>query len=357
MLKAKVEGVELALEKIIKSFTKFQYFAIESGGFPPDAALELSRTAMEIMNLSNEARAIQITGKEQGDSADSSDSTGSNVDKEKNDDIDEQVKQYVPMQASAMSKEASSAHPYSNFTVISKKSNFPSNWQAGNSISPQPSTTLFPWTSSHQNITFAQRLRLACVERGFQLLSTPNLSFPEIHPALSLHLKWMTIHELRALTEESLRGNVGQLNLYGPIQHPPVLIHPEMYRKVEGSKSVLVNRAPSKDVERLVFGRTRTIVETALPGFEGEWLEPSDVQEYLEGKGIQVGSPELTTVLPLIDLRPSNIDRLDSQFSVHAINLQSLIEYLALSAICIGPGPGMRRNDVDRALEHCIVEF
>ena len=46
---------------------------------------------------------------------------------------------------------------------------------------------------------------------------------------------------------------MGQLNVYGPIQHP-ALIHPEMYRKIEGSESVLVNREPSRDVERLVLG-------------------------------------------------------------------------------------------------------
>jgi hypothetical protein len=62
----------------------------------------------------------------------------------------------------------------------------------------------------------------------------------------------MTIHELRILTKRSLRS-VGQLNVYSPIQHP-ALIHPEMYRKIEGSESVLVNREPSRDVERLVLG-------------------------------------------------------------------------------------------------------
>jgi hypothetical protein len=136
-----------------------------------------------------------------------------------------------------------------------------------------------------------------------------------------------------------------------------------MYRKIEGSESMLVKRAPSgsRDVERLVFGRTRTVVQTALPGFEGEWLEPRDVEEYLEEKGVQVGSAALTTVLPETDLRPqpSSIDICENRSSVHnlIINLQSLIEYLALSAICIGPGPGMRRDDVDKALEHCIVGF
>ena len=60
MLKAKVEKVEFALEKVIKPFAKFQNFAIESGGLPLDVALALSRIAMEITNHTNEAR----TGRE-----------------------------------------------------------------------------------------------------------------------------------------------------------------------------------------------------------------------------------------------------------------------------------------------------
>jgi len=412
MLKAKVETLELALGKIVKSVTKFQNFAIESGGLPPNVALELSRTALEIMNHASEARTVKSNQREQGNIAEGTNSTGDTSgesigNQEQNGGIGDPVEHYVLMQASAMSKEALSAQPDSNISTISKRSRPPTSWQADNSISPQPSTTLFPWTSNHRNLTFAQRLRLACVERGFQLLSTPNISFPEIHPALSLHLKWMTIHELRTLTEQSLRG-VGQLNAYGPIQ-APILIHPEMYRTIEGVENVLVNRAPSKDMERLVFGRTRTIVETALPGFEGEWLEPIDVQEYLEDKGIQVESPQLPLTIPETGLSDSELDSFPSIGSFpelatsypavaslpgtkedllgeqapsnwiytntvssqlpttnegktltyfnHTLNLQNLIEYLAMSAICIGPGPGMRRDDVDKALEHCIVGF
>jgi hypothetical protein len=448
MLKAKVEKMELALEKTIKSFTEFQNFAIESGRLPPDVALELSRAALRIMNHSNEARAIKINGKEQGHMAESIDGTENTSSESngnlKNDNVDGQMEQYETVQAPAESSQASSIQQSSNNSIVSKRSHPPNPWQTGSSISPQPSTTPFPWASSHQNLTFAQRLRLACVERGLQLLSTPNISFPEIHPALSLHLKWMTIHELRTLTEQSLRG-VGQLDLYGPIQHPPVLIHPDLYRTVEGNENVLVNRTPSRDVESLVFGRTRTIVETALPGFEGEWLEPIDVQEYLEDKGILIGSAEPTSEVPLTvsksssrtlgvdithgspsgetqnttsmfsrwitdpDLPDSEVDSFPSigrlrelttsypavaslpatqeellreqapsnwiytnsvssqipttnegkplTYFNHTLNLQNLIEYLALSAICIGPGPGMRRDDVNRALEHCIVGF
>jgi hypothetical protein len=62
------------------------------------------------------------------------------------------------------------------------------------------------------------------------------------------------------------------------------------------------------------------IVETALPGFEGEWLEPIDVEEYLEGKGILARSPELTTVLPLTipetDLLDSEVDSFPSRGSL-----------------------------------------
>jgi hypothetical protein len=54
---------------------------------------------------------------------------------------------------------------------------------------------------------------------------------------------------------------------------------------------------------------------------------------------------------------PTTNEGKTSTYFNHTLNLQNLIEYLALSAICIGPGPGMRRDDVDRVLEHCIVGF
>jgi hypothetical protein len=201
MLKAKVEKVELALEEIVKSFTEFQNFAIESGRLPLDVTLELSRTAMGIVNHVNEARTVRSNGREQGNIAKSTNSTRDtsnerNGNQKNNEEIDEQIEHYIPMQVSAMSKEASSDRQDPNISITSKRSHPPTYGQAGSFITSQPSTTLSPWTSNHQNY-FAQRLRLACIEHGFQLLSTPNIFFPEIHPALSLHLKWMTIHELR----------------------------------------------------------------------------------------------------------------------------------------------------------------
>jgi hypothetical protein len=40
-----------------------------------------------------------------------------------------------------------------------------------------------------------------------------------------------------------------------------------------------------------------------------------------------------------------------------ALDLQALIEYLAMSAVCIGPGPAMRRADVDIALMHSLARY
>jgi hypothetical protein len=37
------------------------------------------------------------------------------------------------------------------------------------------------------------------------------------------------------------------------------------------------------------------------------------------------------------------------------LNIQALVETLALNAVCIGPGPGFRINDVDQALRVTIA--
>jgi hypothetical protein len=47
---------------------------------------------------------------------------------------------------------------------------------------------------------------------------------------------------------------------------------------------------PKLGPQQLVHGRTRTKLDTNFRNFQGEWLEPIDVQEYLEWKGIFLGS-------------------------------------------------------------------
>lgn len=216
---------------------------------------------------------------------------------------------------------------------------------------------------------------------------------------------------------------------------PTVLRLPEMYRAVEGARFFdegfngetrqIVERSVSDDLARLVYGRTRTWVVTDVRGFEGEWLEPIDVQEYLEQKGVWLGRSEgvvevcapediwspfqnLHSQVPAFaqssmadypamesfaaptveGLNTSNPDwALWEGFDIEnpraapglggyvpaseiyaageaastivstTINITRLIETLAMSAVCIGPGPGNKKADVDQALRVAISGF
>ncbi|PNP76836.1 hypothetical protein FNYG_09852 [Fusarium nygamai] len=60
---------------------------------------------------------------------------------------------------------------------------------------------------------------------------------------------------------------------------------PNMYRVVEG-ESKAVFRMPSPFLQRIIRGKTRTILDTNLAHLQGEWLEAMDVEEYLEERGI-----------------------------------------------------------------------
>jgi hypothetical protein len=153
---------------------------------------------------------------------------------------------------------------------------------------------------------------------------------------------------------------------------------------VEGEREV-IERKWGREVETLVFGKTRTRVETAMPGFDGDWLEASDVQEYLEDKGVLIAgadarseiwfpTPESRVVEPsesdAIDavsgeaqstgpISPSQSPTAKERKGRHnrPLDPQVLIEYLALAACCIGPAPAVRKADVDRALMHAIAGF
>ena len=215
------------------------------------------------------------------------------------------------------------------------------------------------------------------------------------------------------------------ITAYGPAP-PNVLSLPEMYRVVEGAilfdegfngeTRQIVERSVSDDLARLVYGRTRTWVVTDVRGFEGEWLEPIDVQEYLEQKGVWLGGSEGIEEVCAPEAMWSPFQNLQSQVPTFAqssmtdysveglktsnpdwgiwegfgivnpravpglsgymsasdiyaageaastlisttINITQLIETLAMSAVCIGPGPGNKKADVDQALRVAISGF
>jgi hypothetical protein len=328
-----------------------------------------------------------------------------------------------------------------NWTPTSSTSTIPATFhhttpppqQYPTTIPRQLSGPLFPWTSTHTNLSFAQRLRLSSVERGLQLLSSQH---PDLQRALFIHLNKESLPLIRKLTEETLM-RLPSITSCGPAP-PTVLRLPEMYRAVEGARifdedfngdtKQIVERSVSDDLARLAYGRTRTWVVTDVRGFEGEWLEPIDVQEYLEQKGVWLGRSEgvvevcapediwspfqnlhsqvpafaqsSMTDYPAMEsfaaptvegLNTSNPDwttraiwegfdivnpraapglggyvpaseiyaagEAASTLVSTTINITRLIETLAMSAVCIGPGPGNKKSDVDQALRVAISGF
>jgi hypothetical protein len=267
IVQQRADRLERALETAIKSFTNFQDVALKTAELPPMVALALSRTAIEISSCSQDAHSgkelprqnVSVTGNRESDAADSLENeSGGNCQR-----IPQKAPLFIPVGV-----QAASSPPLQSFQ------------NPNTSLPAQPSTTLFPWTNSQRGLTFAQRLRLCCVERGLQLLSQAVATDLRLHPALSLHLfafPHISISHLRSLSEAALYLSITP----GPYGPPPPLTGStglEIYRLIEGSELV-VGRPVESETQSLAYGRTRTKVETLLPGFEGEWLEPIDVQE------------------------------------------------------------------------------
>jgi len=158
----------------------------------------------------------------------------------------------------------------------------------------------------------------------------------------------MTVQDLQTLTEHSLEGRSIPV-VSKPKPSTLAVVVPDMYRSIEGHHDV---RIPRVNGERLVFGRTRTLVHSELPGFEGEFLEAQDLQEYLELMGIlNGGSSHKDIWVPASTLEALVIKFDRGQSFVRTfLNLPKLITQLAGSAICVGTGAGVRKVDIDRAL-------
>ncbi|KAE9363891.1 hypothetical protein N431DRAFT_489722 [Stipitochalara longipes BDJ] len=396
-VKEKAERAERALGTITKSFARFQNEVAKEKQLPPGVAMALSRTALEIMNLSNDVRGTDTAGEERSGSGGDFSVNVVDACSERSADQDDQVQSEgneemeldcVDTQLPAWSTRSSSDHRRiseveNECTASSSRS--VTTWRQAkmhsiDSIPQQPKRTpLFPYTHS-TNLPFALRLRLGALEKAVQLLSSPTLSVGQIHPTLSLHLKWMAVEPLRTLNQNAL-FRFPDLELYGPNPHP-ALPSPDLYRSVEG-EGIIVERKWGREVETLAFGKTRTRVETSMPGFDGDWLEASDVQEYLEDKGVLLTGAEvdneLRSAIPEgrfvqpIDVKAGDpvSEGVQSTGSVSTnqspaanggikykpLDLQILIEYLALAACCIGPAPAVRKADVDRALVLAVAGF
>ncbi|KIL87141.1 hypothetical protein FAVG1_09695 [Fusarium avenaceum] len=138
-------------------------------------------------------------------------------------------------------------------------------------------------TNTSKQIPVPARLFRACFERVVSILSNSTVAGSQF-PALALPLQLLGVEVLMV---NSLRGmsllQVSTGDFKYPLQSAPGL--PNMYRVVEGEAKA-VFRMPAPFLQRIVRGKTRTILDTDFAHLKGEWLEAMDVEEYLEDRGI-----------------------------------------------------------------------
>ncbi|OAA40156.1 C-5 cytosine methyltransferase DmtA [Beauveria brongniartii RCEF 3172] len=182
---------------------------------------------------------------------------------------------------------------------------------------------------------------------------------------------------------------------------------PQLHRKIEGSTEMVLRLAPPK-LQRLKYGLTRTWFDTDLPQLAGEWLEASDVEEYLTQRGIHVRDKSQKTVTLHLGSEASEADaegpftpeawepelpdwtifgrQLDERQDIPSglrvvsaaspmpdlmgqsptsslpatpqrritIDVDKLVAGLACKGICLGPAPGIRRHHVDEAIQGAV---
>ncbi|EHK45990.1 hypothetical protein TRIATDRAFT_41118 [Trichoderma atroviride IMI 206040] len=136
--------------------------------------------------------------------------------------------------------------------------------------------------------SISQRILRACLDIAADRLKLPRVPFLRILPALLLPLQFESEDNIlrRAMQYLSLSGEEAHLEQERYSAKAGYL--PKMMRLIEGQTHTLVPRKPQPDMQRLQFGCTRTVISTAVPDLQGEWLEPLDVEEYLEQRGIFV---------------------------------------------------------------------
>ncbi|KAM0257661.1 hypothetical protein ACHAQJ_004225 [Trichoderma viride] len=134
--------------------------------------------------------------------------------------------------------------------------------------------------------TISQRIMRACVDRAADRLKLPSPPIMCLLPALLLPLQFDNREGLLSRTMRYLTIDDAEVQLDQEQNAMAFRQLPKMLRLVEGESNSLVVRIPPPNLQRLEFGRTRTIISTAMPDLQGEWLEASDVEEYLEQRGI-----------------------------------------------------------------------
>ncbi|RFU77522.1 hypothetical protein TARUN_4736 [Trichoderma arundinaceum] len=241
--RARADVLQKALNGSLDEFIKFhEMLSGKEKDLPSEFVLQLNKTAMNIMAIARSAQADEWPTYEQADRLLATMNGGAPDDSKDDDTI------YIITQESA--RKGASGY-----------------------IRPKP-------------VTISQRIMRACVDRAADMLNLTSSPVMCLLPSMLLPLQFDRRDNLLSRTMRYL--TVDDCELIMDQEHSPMATRhlPKMLRLIEGQSNSLVPRIAPPNLQRLQFGRTRTVLSTALPDLQGEWLEASDVEEYLEQRGI-----------------------------------------------------------------------
>jgi hypothetical protein len=242
--KARANALQKALNSSLDEFIKFHEMLSGKGkDLPSDLMVQLNKTATNIISIAKSAQADEWAAEEQADLP----LTVRNGDQSDDGKDDNSI--YIVTQVSA-------ARRSSKFF-----------------FRPKP-------------ITISQRIMRACVDIAAERLQLSSSPVMCLLPALLLPLQFESRETLLSRTMRYVSIDDAELQLDDEHNLKAGRHLPQMLRLVEGQSNSLVPRLPPPNLQRLQFGCTRTVISTAIPNLQGEWLEASDVEEYLEQRGI-----------------------------------------------------------------------
>ncbi|KAL7813667.1 hypothetical protein V8C44DRAFT_327486 [Trichoderma aethiopicum] len=255
--KARAEVLEVALDGSINEFIKFYEHVSQKGDeLPKGLMTQLNQTAINIVSIAR--RAAREKSMLAGEQDRAPDQGAADVAEEFDEDHEpEDQPTCIPAAETHTTQNRPLKEQYETFT----------------DDKPAP---------------LSQRLMLACLIRALSLLQLGEFPFVAVSPAMLLPLQLERAERLLENVAHRLSGSPSIFSAdcqYGDGRN---VCLPKLMRLIEGNLDTLTPRLSPPDLQSLQFGRTRTMLNTAISDLQGEWLEAPDVEEYLEQRGIFV---------------------------------------------------------------------
>ncbi|PTB63215.1 hypothetical protein BBK36DRAFT_1172015 [Trichoderma citrinoviride] len=260
--KARAEALEVALDGSIDEFIKFYERVSQRGNeLPTGLMTQLNQTAMNIVSIARKARLEKSIVAGDQDQA-----------------LDED--------AADAAAEPDSGHEPTNDPIRDAA-------EETHITAIQRQEQTYETFTTGKPAPVSQRLMLACLTKAISLLQLRNLSIVAVNPAMLLPLQLERAERLLERVAHRLSGSPSAFTADCQYSDGRDVYLPKMMRLTEGNLDTLTPRSSPPNLQSLQFGRTRTMLHTAISDLQGEWLEAPDVEEYLEQRGIfvRMGSP------------------------------------------------------------------